>query len=452
MSKLKALVSAGILVASGAFSTTSPTADNTPVSHEQKLANMFKKRMAQKVYHRFEEIPEISDEDAVSYKKSEYTYIINAERYQQTGEIELKRVLTAEVTKASALGLVYRSECGDYIPQENEDQIVRYNVEMKLINSTGTFKGPSQMNDDAIICFARYLAANPQTRKYVLPLITFEPSGKLKKQLAEEMAQKNIAADKMLDFALEKLGKLYFNDKGKMLPMDDRNTLIHNSLYKSIKFNSNAWNKIASSELKAYIAKESNNRSKELSNTAKNFFCLTETFPSEESTIQSLEDFNLTSFSLGRKGKPKQVMLALALSMNLKDKSGNLDATRIPTYAISASISSLNWHGNGLEALSQAGSDDMRKAFRQSWDEGMTYLKKTTKNWVCGKSQVYGVNELSELNMITPLLIKQYQQLELAGADNLAKNYQKAVLKEEAKITVIPDLTQLIAQTQKKQR
>ena len=450
MSKLKAIMSAGILVASGAFSTNSPATDNDmPVSQEKHMFSMLKKRAAQKVYHRFEEIPEISDDDAHLYKKGEYTYIINAERYQQTGEIELKRVLTAEVTKANALGLIFRSECGTYAPAENEDQITCYDVDMLLINSTGTFKGPMQMNDDAIVSFARYLAADPNTRKYIMPLISFKPGNKLKKELMQELSEKNISADKMCEFALSKLEKLYFAEDGKMLPMDERNALINEQLYKSIRFDGNNWSKIASSKLKNYISTESRKRKKGLSDTAKNFFCLTETFPNEERLKQALEDYNLTSFSLGRPGKPKQVMLALALSMNLKDENGNLDATRIPTYAIAASVSSINWHGNGKEALSSAGSNKMREYFRQSWKNGMDYLKTATKTWVCGKSRQYGVNELSQLNMITPLLIKQYQQLELAGAEKLAREYQQAIVHAEAKTLIHYDLAIQLANSKK---
>lgn len=450
MSKLKALISAGILVAGGAFSTSTPATDNNePVNKETHTLNTFKKRTAQKIYHRFEEIPEISDEDAALYKKSEYTYIINAEHYQQTGEIELKRVLTDEVTQANALGLVYRSECGTYHPQENEDQIVCYEVDMTLINPKGTFIGPSQMNNDAITLFARYLAANPDTRKYVLPLITFTPGAKLKQQLAAEMAEKNIDKDKMLDFALNKLEKLFFNDNGTMRPMNERNSLINDALFKSIRINGNNWEKIASPKLKAYINKESHKRKNGLSNAAKNFFCLTETFPSKKDAEKALEDYNLTSFPLGRSGKPKQVMMSLALSMNLKDADGNLDATRIPTYAVAAAVSTINWHGNGEGALSQAGNEKMRQAFRQSWKHGMHYLKTTAKQWVSGKSRAHGVNELSKLNMITPLLIKQYQQMELAGAENLANNYQLAVAKEEAKIIRTPDLAKIILQSRK---
>ena len=73
------------------------------------LANI-SKRTHQKVYHRFEEIPEIKDIETHLYNKDEYTYIINADAYQKNAIIELKRVLKSEISKANTLSLIYRSE------------------------------------------------------------------------------------------------------------------------------------------------------------------------------------------------------------------------------------------------------------------------------------------------------------------------------------------------------
>ena len=71
MSRLKAIMSAGILVASGALSSNSPSTNNEmPVPQEKHTLHTLTKRTAQKVYHRFEEIPAISDEDARLYKKA----------------------------------------------------------------------------------------------------------------------------------------------------------------------------------------------------------------------------------------------------------------------------------------------------------------------------------------------------------------------------------------------
>lgn len=426
-------MSAGILIAGSTLCSLTDTQGEQlelSTTHTHKIAPQAK-HTAEKVYHRFEDIPEITDKDAILYKKSDYTYIINADIYQKTGKIELKRVLKAEVTQANALSLIYRSECGDYHPQPNEDQIVKYDIDMKLLNPSGTFKGPSQMNDAAVTSYIRFLAATPKTRQYVLPLLKYTPS-------------KGMPAT--LDEALKELEKLYYDPKGRLRPMNERNTLVNNKLFTDIKLNSHAWQKIASAELKAFIDKESRKRKKGLSNTTKNYLCLTELIPSEKLLQQTLEDYNLTTYSLGRDGKPKDVMLALARSMNLKDTHGNLDATRIPTYAIAASISHINWKGNGSYALKQA--QNLRNVFRLSDTAGMNALKKSAKQWVTGKSRRSGVNELAQLNMITPTLIRQYQELELAGADSLAKRYRQLVQAREEQIKMT-NLAQLSAIMQK---
>lgn len=415
--KTKTIITAGILIAGNAFSSSLFDNQETSeqISTHTRQTPHKAKRTATKVYHRFEEIPEIPDKDAYLYDKKEYTYIINADVYQKTGEIELKRVLVDEITQANALSLIYRSECCDYIPKENEDQIVCYDVEMKLLNPSGKYKGPSQMDDNAITSYVRFLAATPQTRQYVLPLLRYTPSANMPQTIGE---------------ALDELQKLYYDENGKIRPMAERNNIISSDFFTSIKLNDNAWQEIASTKLKAFINKESYKREKGLSNTTKNYLCLTELFPSKQLMQRTMEDYNLTSFSLGRKGKPKDVMRELALSMNLKDSDGNLDATRIPTYAIAASISHINWKGNGKYALEQA------KQICISWPTEANALKENIKFWVSGKGKSKGVNELSQLNMITPTIIRQYQEIELAGADNLAEKYKQLVAKKEMQTTL----------------
>lgn len=433
MSRIKKIMSAGILLASGSLifspSATPPTNTSSQQSHKQTLPAL--KRTPMKIYHRFEDIPEIPDKDAHLYNKNEYSYIINADIYQKTGKIELKRVLSAEVTQAHALSLIYRSECGDYIPKEDEDQLARYVVEMKLINPSGKFLGPSQMDDNAIKSYIMFLAINPNTREYVIPLLQYTSGKDTPSTLPE---------------ALNELEKLYYNENGSLRSMKEREKIISQKLYKNIKLKNNVWNNLASPALKSFIAREEYKRKRTLSNTAKNYLCLTELFPSTQLMQQSLEEFNLTSYVLGRSGKPNQIMLALALSMNLKDENGNLNATRIPSYAIAAAISHVNWKGNGSAALRQ--TKNLRHDFEQSWEKGLNTLFHTAKQWVTGKSRTKGVRELSQLNIITPALIKQYQQLELAGADRLAENYKKLVEEKESQISQ-PCLTQLILQTPK---
>ena len=146
--------------------------------------------------------------------------------------------------------------------------------------------------------------------------------------------------------------------------------------------------------------------------------------------IEALEDYNLTTFPLNRQGKPKHVLSALALNLNLTDQNGNLDATRIPTYVISATLSHVNWKGNGRIALK-----DVQNLRHNNETVTPEKLKKLSASWVSGKSNRYGVNELSQLNIITEDIIRQYQNIELAGANNLAVAYQKEVLKREEKLS-----------------
>ncbi len=470
MSKAKYIAGAGIVAAGAALSSLPPQGqvqaeplDSTrheiiisdAPSHEQIVAlNAEKKispRTAQKVYHRFEEIPSISDEEASAYNRNDYIYIVNAEEYQKTGKIELKRVLKDEVTKANTLSLVYRSECQTYNPKPTEDQLAKYVIDLRIMSKTGITKGPSQMDDNAITSFIKYLAANPQTRQYALPLI------KTTKGSVEEAAQK--------------LEQKFFDENGDLRPMDERDAILHGDVYKSIYLNDNAWKTVASAKLKRFITATEAEKARKvgrpvhlsnttkkarkvgrpvhlsnttkkarkvgrpvhLSNTTKNYLCLTELFPSEELLIQQIEYYNLAFYQLGRPGKTKHVTAALARSMNLKDKSGNLDATRLPPFAIAAAISSINWKGNGRQALRTA--QGLRSELAHSSNPNQI-LRERVKTWVTGKSRRYGVDEMYELNILTPDIIRQYTELELSGAKNLAHNYQKAVEMAESKARI----------------
>ena len=111
MSKAKYIASAGIIAAGAALSglpqenkAHAESTDSTkkeiiisaPASDEHTASlnadtssrRTITCRTAQKVYHRFEEIPEISDSEAIAYNRDDYTYIINADQYQKTGKIE----------------------------------------------------------------------------------------------------------------------------------------------------------------------------------------------------------------------------------------------------------------------------------------------------------------------------------------------------------------------------
>lgn len=438
MSKAKIITSAGIIAAGSLLSSIKTpnlgfvlpsiaknglaiTPDDAPSAEKHPLdsAKNPLTRKTEKVYHRFEEIPEISDKEAALYPKHEYTYIINADKYQKDGIIELKRVLKKELTQANALSLMYRSECGDYIPSQNEDQLVKYEIDLKLINSTGKYKGPSQMNDMGILMFIKYLAANPETRQYVLPLLKTNDGTKVE-TVAKELEQK------------------FFTPDGKIRNMDERDAVIASPVHKNLRLKDNAWQLLASKNLKRFIANEEAKRHIKFTNTTKNYLLLTELFPSEQALQNSLEEYNLAFFPLARPGKPKAVMETLAKGLNLKNKQGNLDATRLPTFAIAASLSHINWQGNGLKALFDA---KRFERFMRNHDKLHQKLRTIVKAWVSGKGKTNGVDELAMLNIITPDIISQYQKIELPGAEELAQNYQKEVIKAEKKVLTIQKQT-----------
>jgi len=377
------------------------------------------KRTAQKVYHRFEEIPELTDQEASLYKKTDYTYIVNADLYRQTGSVELKRVLKKEVTSANTLSLVYRSECASYNPKENEDQLAKYVIDLRVMSKTGIAKGPSQMQDPTVVSFLKYVAVNPQTRAFAMPLFN--------------------NADGAAEKAAAELEKEFFAPDGTLLPMDKRNLAIHLPAYKKLRLKNDAWQTIASPRLKKFIEisekkmSQKANKTIRLTDITKSYLCLTELFPEEELLKQTIEDYNLAFYQLGRPGKTKHVMAALALSLNYKDSLGNLNATRIPPYAVSAAVSHINWKGNGSQALREA--QKIRSEFKKHPERQDETLKKMVRGWVTGKSKVYGVDELSKLNIITPDIIRQYQEIELPGAKEFAIAYQKAVALAEEKVT-----------------
>ena len=379
------------------ISTPSPT---------KAVTSNLTKRLPQKVYHRFEEIPEIKDNEAFLYNKDEYTYIVDANHYQETGELSLKRVLKQEVTKANTLSIIYRSECHSYTPKPKEDQLYRYIVDLKLLNPTGIYKGPSQMDDEAIINFIKFLSISPEYRQYVLPIIKNTPE------------------------YLQKVEKKFFNNDTSKRSMEVREMMLSTKDYQKIKVNTSLWSTLASKELKRYISNKEQKLSKtspaSLTDTTKTYLVLTELFPSTDLMIKALEDYNLSTFALNRQGKPKHILTALALSLNLKDETGNLDATRIPTYAIAASLSHINWKGNGRIALRDA--QNLRRTTPQN---PQSKLKSMAKTWVSGKGNTHGINEISKLNIITEDIINQYLAIEMPGAKNFAAKYKEMVNTKE---------------------
>lgn len=397
--KIKHLIGTGLIVAGANItpSTTLPSScksssrasETTEISPSTK--DTITKRTPTKVYHRFEEIPALSDREALLYSKDEYTYIINADKYTQTGEIELKRILKAELTSANVLSLVYRSEGETYIPKHNEDQIVKYKIDPTI--TSNNFIGPSQMDANATASFLKYLAARPDTREYVLSLFSGTPAAVEKKAL--------------------ELEKHLFTNTGTLKPIKDRQSIIHCADFKQLKLK--------------YPFKTAYKKA------VKNF-------NNDQKFLQALEDYNLVFYPLGRLGKPYQVTFTIALIAHLRDKQDNIDATRVPTFVIAAAISSLNWKGNGSAALTGARNLQGKLNFK-NLNSSKKLLITTVKQWVSGKSRSAGVQEIAQLNIITPEIIRQYQALELSGAENLAQAYNEAVNNAEKQLR----LPQLLA-------
>jgi hypothetical protein len=140
-----------------------------------------------------------------------------------------------------------------------------------------------------------------------------------------------------------------------------------------------------------------------------------------------LEDYNLGFYSIGRAGKPKDVTHTLAGKLKLHNESGDVDATRLPAYVIMASVSHINWRGNGNIALNKA------KEFKSGGSQDKT-LKTMATSWVTGKSRTNGIKTMSQLNMITETHVRQYTELDLSGAHELEHRYKAAVRQEEKKV------------------
>ncbi|MBR5598605.1 MAG: hypothetical protein IKW39_01045, partial [Alphaproteobacteria bacterium] len=234
---------------------------------------------------------------------------------------------------------------------------------------------------------------------------------------------------------LDELQSKFTRNDGSPLQQEVRQMLQETPAYKNLKINTQRWSTDASDELKRYISKKEQQISKTKSSPAtltditKTYLFMTELFPSEDLMIKALEDYNLSAFPINREGKPKHVLTALALSLNLTDKDGNLDATRIPTYAISATLSHVNWKGNGKTALK-----DAQELRRKKLPNPNDHLKPMVSNWVTGKGRRYGIDEMAKLNILTEDIIYQYQEIEMPGAKNLALKYHNAVQEKEAEL------------------
>lgn len=329
------------------------------------------KRKPQKVYHSFAEIPAISDEEAVFYSKKEYSYIINANKYQATGKVEIKRVLTAELPSLNILSPTYYRECHPYTPKPLEDPKVIYDLDPRVISPNGTYKGPTQMDNNSVTNFMKYLLANSKTRKYVLPLFKTSDNSSLNK-------------------AALNLQSLFFAADGSPKSIKECKNVLGDKSYTLLK--------IKGDVTQAYKK-------------------LTASMP-QKLFLSELEKYQLRFFGIGRSGQPQEIIEAVAKRMNYKIASGKPNATRVSLCVMGAAYCHVNWKGNGLAALNDAKSKSNPNNLSAA------------KRWVNGNG-TNGVIALSEQSIITPQIINQYMQIGLSGADELNALYKQAVDNQE---------------------
>ena len=354
------------------------------------------KRIPQKVYCRFEEIPEISDMETMLYNKNEYTYIADLDLYQQTGKLKLKRVLKDEVTQVNLISTIYRSECGDHILKENEDPLLTYEKNPWNLSKSRIYIGSTQMDDVCILNLVKYLVATPKNRKYILPLLKCSSGS--------------------VESAAQELQQRFFDEKGQNLPLEQRTAALSCKAYTSLDIKENAWATVCSPEFKQKLQKNFTAKGISISDKKKTYLYIAETIPDFD---KELENFQLGFYPLGRICKPNQIIETLAENLNLRDNQNQIDATRVPVYAVSASISHLNWKGNGIAARNSA-----KQHFSKNWKNE---ILQTVKLWVTGKARKFGIDEMAKLNILTPQIIKQYKLMELSGASRLLKEYLKQV-------------------------
>lgn len=107
---------------------------------------------------KYDEIKEITDETAHMYSPDDYTFIVNAKKYQQTGEVEVKRVLKEDlISEASASYIFFKREgCRNYPIQERD-----------LYLRNRKYVGPFQMDKNACNAFLKHIRQKyPEWKNY----------------------------------------------------------------------------------------------------------------------------------------------------------------------------------------------------------------------------------------------------------------------------------------------
>lgn len=335
------------------------------------------KRQPSKIYHNFKEIPEITDADVHLYSKREYTYIMNAEVYQKTGRVEIKRVLKGELSELSILSPIYYRECKEYQPKPNEDSKICYDLNPSLVSSSGTYKGPTQMNDDALKNFMKYLLANPKTRKYMVKHFRSKDS-------------------RGVEQAAQELERLFFDERGKPRATEDCNGILANKGY------TNIITKAGVTQTYLQVVKE---------------------MP-KSLLIKELENYQLRYSMLCRPGKPQEIISEVARRSGYKTRDNQPDATRVPMATMGAAYCHVNWKGNGLQALTLA---------KRSANPASLAI---AKSMVDGKGPK-GVAALAETTIMTPKIIAQYEQMGLSGAKELMQKYKMKVDEAERRTRIL---------------
>lgn len=170
---------------------------------------------------KYDEIPELTDEQALFHSKSEYTYIINAEKYQETGELETKRVLKEDLCPEASASYVFfkREGCRDYPLKEQ-------NLYLKSIG--GRYVGPFQMNSDSCNAFLKHIKeTHPEWSSYIKGKGTTGYMNFVKKCPDKQEMLDAIEAYALSDYFNNRVGKpeaLAENLAKKLNKLDDQDT------------------------------------------------------------------------------------------------------------------------------------------------------------------------------------------------------------------------------------
>ncbi|MCM1323580.1 MAG: hypothetical protein NC218_05415 [Acetobacter sp.] len=149
---------------------------------------------------KYDEIKEIPDEHAFWHKPEECTFIINAEKYQKTGELEVKRVLKEDLLPEASASYVFfkREGCQGY-PLKEQDLYLK---------SPSGYVGPFQMDSNACNTFLKHIKnEHPQWAEYATGSGTAGYMNFVKKCPDKEELLKTIEQYALSDYFNNRVGK-----------------------------------------------------------------------------------------------------------------------------------------------------------------------------------------------------------------------------------------------------